>query len=72
MELFANGNTSVQWCCLSTASWRGPVAFMDESVVIGSWPDFVAVDQLVIENEVGFPVASTWEGSHGRDKRGGR
>jgi len=68
-KMIANGDTSVQWCCLSHASWRGPVAFMDESVVLGAWPDFVAVDQLIIENQVGYPVGATWEGSRGRDRR---
>jgi type II secretory pathway pseudopilin PulG len=57
----------VQWCC--TALWEFPVAMADGSATSGTYIDFNGGNPLYLENEMGRPVATTWFGCRGRDRR---
>lgn len=55
------------WCC-GFESPPGPVAFADNHAETLRWTDCVIGDELVHENLIGLPVATTWDGFAGRDK----
>jgi hypothetical protein len=57
------------WCCLThKRTYPAPVVFADGHIEVGYWTDFVAEDELFVENNVGWPAASTWFGHRGRSK----
>lgn len=58
---------NVFWCC--GAPWpTGPVTFADASGLVASAPDFAPGGIIRIENSIGAPIASTWNGYLGRDR----
>jgi hypothetical protein len=56
------------WCC-SFHDVKGEVAFVDGSAIVAFWHEFRTHEQGLIENWVGYPVASTWDGVFGYDRR---
>lgn len=55
------------WCC--GAPWgRGPVTFADGSGVLATVRDFATGGIIRMENSIGAPIASTWDGYLGRDR----
>lgn len=55
------------WCC--GAPWgRGPVTFADGSGVLATARDFATDGVIRMENSIGAPIASTWDGYLGRDR----
>lgn len=55
------------FCCDGTL-WEFPVAFADASVKSGNWRDFNGDKDLYLENQIGMPVLSTWNGVRGVDR----
>jgi hypothetical protein len=57
------------WCCFTnTRTYTAPVIFADGHIEVGYWTDFIAEDELFVENSVGWPAVSTWFGHRGRSK----
>lgn len=54
------------WCCGGQV--RGPVAFFDASAGEYAWAELSAGGVLTVQNNVGYPVYSTWDGLAGRDR----
>lgn len=61
------GNATPGWCCVPYRP-IAPVAFADTSATLGKWDEFLAQGPLYIENSIGIPVLSTWNGCRGRDR----
>lgn len=62
------GGSSMQWNWCCTTPTISPVAFFDGGVVEASWVDLSPTGDLDVENYVGYPVYSTWNGVRGRDR----
>ena len=63
------GGVQSYFCCVDQRP-RAPVCFADNSVSPYSWPEMLIQTDglLVIENGIGVPVQSTWNGIKGRDR----
>lgn len=57
---------SCSWCCATIV--EGPVLFADGSATLGSWPMFLPSGFHQVQDRVGNPVFSTWNGVRGRDR----
>jgi type II secretory pathway pseudopilin PulG len=65
-----HGDLRGAWCCVTSIRTHvGAVGFTDGHVESGYWTDFIAEDELVVENNVGWPAYSTWYGHRGRSKK---
>lgn len=67
--LYANSGAVVPnqpWCC--GALTPGPVAFCDGSASEHTWGDLLPDGVLQVQDNVGFPVLSTWGGLDSRDR----
>ena len=62
------GDETLVWCCTNRAI-LGAIPFADGSVVTSTWAAMVPDEGLTIQYWVGYPVLSTWNGMHGRDRR---
>lgn len=54
------------WCCVPRVF--GPVAFADGSAELTTWLDLCPSGRVYVENVIGYPVLSTWEGCLGADR----
>jgi len=54
------------WCCGEAAP--APVAFVDGSAIEAAWTELNPSGVLQIQDNVGYPVYSTWNGIEGRDR----
>lgn len=60
-------DSDLPWCCFThVKTYPAAVGFADGHVEVGFWTDFIAEDELVIENNVGWPAHTTWYGHRGR------
>ena len=59
-------NLGNPWCC--GEPYPCPVAFGDASVGVYTWADLTPGGVLRVQDNVGFPVYSTWNGVLGRDR----
>jgi type II secretory pathway pseudopilin PulG len=59
-------NMGNSWCC--STPYPGPVAFSDASVGKYTWADLTPGGVLRVQDNVGYPVHSTWNGVLGRDR----
>lgn len=59
------------WCCApQNVRKNGPVAWCDGSVTVQAWQDLTGNSrEPPIENSIGWPVYSTWNGYLGRDRQ---
>lgn len=55
------------FCC--THAWRSAVAMADGSISTGDMFDFTSDTAVELENLVGMPVRSSWNGYRARDRR---
>jgi type II secretory pathway pseudopilin PulG len=59
-------NLGNPWCC--GEPYPCPVAFSDASAEVATWAELTPGGILRIQDNVGFPVHSTWNGVLGRDR----
>jgi len=67
--LYASWGTPIAgrpWCC--DRAVQSPVAFIDGSAANYAWTDLVPGGVLQVQDNVGYPVYSTWNGVEGRDR----
>lgn len=59
-------NLGFPWCC--GEAYPCPVAFADASAIVTTWPELTPGGVLRVQDNVGYPVHSTWNGVLGRDR----
>lgn len=75
-SIVPRGPRQGDWCCYE--SWdiipphelpESPIAFADGSTSFATWITYLEARDPVLENWMGVPIMSTWDGSRGLDRR---